>query len=73
MSEFYDELFDVEDIPDFDVDVIFPDGTKIEMFLPTKPQVGDILKGCVIKKIELNENYKDGEFYGRLILKHRKE
>lgn len=73
MSEFYDELFDVEDVPDYDVDVIFPDGTLLEMYLPNPPQVGDLLKGSIIEKIEVSEDYKDGEFYGRIILKPRKE
>lgn len=73
MSEFYDELFDVDDVPDYDVDLIFPDGGKLEMFLPNPPKVGDMLKGYIIERIELSENYKDGEFYGRIILKRRKE
>jgi hypothetical protein len=73
MAEFYDELFNVEDIPDYDVDVCFPDGTSVEMYLPTQPKVGDILKGFVIEKIEISKDYKDGEFYGRIILKRRKE
>lgn len=73
MAEFYDELFNVEDIPDYDVDVIFPDGTKLEMYLPNPPKVGDMLKGYIIERIELSDNYKDGEFYARIILKKRKD
>lgn len=72
MAEFYDEIFDVEDIPDYDVDVVFPGGGgMIEMFLPNQPKVGDILKGYVVDRIELNKDYKDGEFYGRIILKRK--
>ena len=73
MAEFYDELFDVEDVPDFDVNVIFPDGSKVEMFLPTVPNVGDIMKGYIIEKIIVSENYKDGEFYGSIILNRRED
>ncbi len=73
MSEFYDELFDVEDIPDYDVDVVFPDGTITEMFLPNKPKVGEILKGSIINKVIVSKDYVDGEFYARVELKRRKE
>jgi hypothetical protein len=51
MAEFYDELLNIDPIVDYDVDIIYPDGTKDEMYLETIPKRGDIIRGYIVDKI----------------------
>jgi len=51
MAEFYDEVLNYEPDVDYDIDVIFPDGTKVEMFVIEVPKVGDIIHGYIVNKI----------------------
>lgn len=68
MAEFYDEVLDYEPDVDYDVDVIFPDGTKIEMFLTSIPKIGDMIRGYLVNKIIPYEKNKEFECEARIEL-----
>ena len=68
MAEFYDELFDVYIPNDFDVDIIYPDGSKAEMFLIKIPKRGDIIRGYIVNKIIPYEKNKEFECEARIEL-----
>ena len=72
MVEFYDEVFDTGEI-DYDIDIIYPDGSKKEMFLSVMPKVGDKIFGCIVNKIIINENCKENECFARIELKRKEE
>jgi len=73
MAEFYDEIFDVGHVVDFDVDVIYPDGSKDEMYLIKMPKVGEMLRGYIISKVILNKNPKENELDARIELKRKEK
>ena len=68
MAEFYDELFNIDPIVDYDVDVIYPDGSKDEMFLNEIPKRGDIIRGYIVNKIIPYEKNKEFECEARIEL-----
>ena len=68
MAEFYDELFNVYIVEDFDVDVIYPDGSKDEMYLTKIPKRGDIIRGYIVEKIIPYEKNKENECEARIEL-----
>lgn len=68
MAEFYDELLNYEPIVDYDVDIIYPDGSKDEMFLNSIPKRGDIIRGYVVNKIIPYEKNKEFECEARVEL-----
>ncbi len=72
MAEFYDEVFDERKI-DYDVDIIYPDGTKTEMFLERIPKVGEMMFGHIVSKITLESISKDNECEARIELKRKEQ
>ena len=73
MAEFYDELLDVNIPNDIDVDVIYPDGSKDEMYLPKLPKVGEMLRGYIIEKIIIMEVKTENDCEARIELKRKED
>ncbi len=73
MAEFYDEVLNYEPDVDYDIDVIFPDGSKIEMFVNAVPKRGDIIRGYVVNKITPYEKNKEYECEARIELIRKKD
>lgn len=72
MAEFYDEIFDDKKI-DFDVDIIYPDGSKEEMYLDNIPSRGEMMLGYIVNKILLYEKNKENECEARIELIRKKD
>lgn len=74
MAEFYDEVFyDGNQKDEYDVDIIYPDGSSTEMFLDEVPVIGDIIFGYVVNKVIKTENWKEGDCFARIELSRRSE
>jgi len=73
MAEFYDELFDVLPINDMDVDIIYPDGSKSEMYVQKLPTIGEMFCGHIVDKVIINKKYKENECEARIELIRKKD
>lgn len=73
MNKFYDELLDTNIPNDVDVDIIYPDGSKDEMYLPKLPKIGEMLRGYVIEKIIMMEVKTENDCEARIELKRKED
>jgi len=73
MAEFFDEVFDYEPIVDYDVDIIYPDGSKDEMYLSEIPKIGDMIRGYIVCKITPYVKNKENECEARIELKRKED